>query len=201
MHFAVGCALRGNPRNSRRDEGTSKPNETHSSLAMEEYNCIGDSIENARLYPNTYICPNPFGSQRFGLDKTGFLADWEGEEITWSPGVRGSYLSMQSDGNLVLYNDKDEPVWASDCLSGGVTRLTKPGYAGVSIQSVSDDVTVWMVHGNGQESSCFSTTEPQVKCQGNVLARGGNLAHNEYLCSPTSQFLHFGLNDRGQVAL
>jgi len=125
-----------------------------------EVKCRGNILSTkTRLYPNEYICDRVTQQVRFGLNDRGRLALWHGRRMVWSPKVNqdiGDFVSMQDDGNLVLYK-KDEtggpsqPLWHSGCFANSAILKLESG--GLKVEKRNGDI-LWLIDSLGSESKC-----------------------------------------------
>ena len=140
--------------------------------------CVGSTLASGgRLNKNQFLCG---AFAHFGLEADGRLAlytyKWVPDgympmyfNYMDSPGVFGERLEMQrADGNLVLYNNHGDAVWASGCsgrrYSGAFLTINEiPGRGGgfegvdVVVPSASGEVLLWRVNlssGTWEESTC-----------------------------------------------
>jgi hypothetical protein len=166
--------------------------------------CKGGALNvKGRLYPNEYLCYSYKENvvKVFGLDQTGRLIATDGKEITWSAGVTGDFLTLQKDGNMVLYKNS-KPVWATGCTAPAGTefQLIRTFYDVEIIDSMDPDKLVWQIfESNGQESECFPlhpNTSPPVNCMDTILEKRVRLNKNEYLCDFAG--LKVGMTNRGE---
>lgn len=168
-----------------------------------DFNCIGEELTvKETLYRNMYIGPNwacPQGGYRFGLDNEGYLGAWDYDGAVWNSGFKGDHLRLQDDGNLVLRDEMEHAVWASNCYGPDVTLKKSNSRAVRAI--AGNGTTVWGIYGN-QETRCYPTGDaPEIKCRGTMLSPGERLYPNEYLCGVLGPVQRFGLNDNGKLDL
>uniref|UniRef100_A0A7R9WA02 Bulb-type lectin domain-containing protein n=1 Tax=Pseudictyota dubia TaxID=2749911 RepID=A0A7R9WA02_9STRA len=172
--------------------------------------CIGDTLKpGEKLYPDQVLGPSwncKDGGYRFGLDSEGWLAYWTFDDaVGWYSGARGDYLTLEHNGNLVLYAKQskgkaDRAVWESGCSGKGAKFQSTGGMAFGQVVDANDKV-VWKVDDDGMESVCYPGNEwPKVKCRGNILGPQVRLLRNEYVCGHSGHH-RFGLNAQGKLGL
>lgn len=76
--------------------------------------CVGDRLlPSERVFPAEYLC-SANREHVFGLDEARTIVFFSAGVLQWSFATQGgAYLRMQVDGNLVLRDDTNSPVWAS----------------------------------------------------------------------------------------
>lgn len=86
--------------------------------------CSNTLLSKERLYAGEYLCSEN-GEFMFGLRDDGDLALWSEDATLWSAGTSGaSYLHMQLLGNLVVYDENIQPLWASNTSGNQGAYLT-----------------------------------------------------------------------------
>jgi hypothetical protein len=80
---------------------------------------------NGRLYPGQSVIS---ADRRFrlSLQPDGNLVLYSPTRALWASGTNGratAFLVLQADGNLVLYDRDTQPLWASHTEGFGLTRL------------------------------------------------------------------------------
>lgn len=107
---------------------------------------------NQTLNPGQLLT-SPDGSVTLSMEEGGNLALFVGGDPVWQSGTSGTangpgyYLIMQGDGNLVLYQEPIQPLWASNTVTGNVQSAT----ARVT------DAGQLLVVVNGQTAATFPT--------------------------------------------
>lgn len=101
--------------------------ETENTLDDDNQECLGSRLAATdRLYRGEYICS---GACSMGVDDNGNFGVWYDDGVKsdefWSTGWsldtagRGDFLTMQQDGNLVVYDNLRKPVWSSSTADAG----------------------------------------------------------------------------------
>lgn len=91
---------------------------------------------------------------RFQKDSNFVLYKWSGKSKkvlwasdTWKKG--GTFLTMQKDGNLVIYKSWHRPIWASNTFRKGGVRLTMQN-DGNLVMYTAKGKPVWATNTNGK---------------------------------------------------
>jgi len=76
--------------------------------------------------------------------ESGNLELWDvpAQRLLWETGTEGDMLTMQSDGNLVIYGKNQEPVWASD-TAGNVNAVLAASDDGRLMVLSEDQTVLW----------------------------------------------------------
>ena len=92
------------------------------------------------LRPKAHLGPGQFlvgtGGERLLMQPDGNLVVYRGSTALWSTStyVRGSYATVQTDGNFVVFTPQRKPVWASNTNgSGSSNRLAVAGDGNVKL--------------------------------------------------------------------
>lgn len=127
-------------------------------LCISQIAFAADTLESRqRLYSNQYLASDN-GKYRFYLQGDGnlVLRDWTTRKSLWSSGTHGdsgTKLSMQSDGNLVLYTASGRSVWSSKTHRTAAQRLVLHNDGNLTLQTSSGS-TLWSTNtGNGNSSN------------------------------------------------
>jgi hypothetical protein len=113
---------------------------------------------------------------RLEMAANGNLVIWENQDYNsprwWSDTAgRGAYAVMQADGNLVIYNWANQPVWATGTQGFWWSRLDMQNDGNLVVYNGSDlpffprDIPIWASNTNGESlgvSSCQTPTNVTV---------------------------------------
>lgn len=140
--------------------------------------------EGDRLLPGQSMCSSN-GAYCLKLHEDGNITVLKGDRTLWESETSNrcspKHLIMQSDGNLVAYDVRNNPYWASHtCDKGtGPFRL-----------DMQDDGNCVIYQGNGEPTWATDTWKTaNVTIKGNSLAAGARLKPNEALCSSNGRFI------------
>ena len=117
-----------------------------------------------RLYPDGWLCgTDSYGvEQAFGLSTDGQVEFYYNKKQVWAPQQRraGSYVALNNDGMLQVYDDNDNVVLSRGCgqSDNGMTpnrvALSNAGGFALAYQNGGIFKNIWSVNDEGKESGC-----------------------------------------------
>ena len=182
---------------------TDAPSDTPTYVSLTQFPSMAPStcsnhelkaLDSVDFFKGDFIC-SPNGRFMFGLDTSGDVVtiDKSSWETIWSLGTNlqsmSTYLTFQTDGNLVLYRSKNDHVWESDSSNKGADLLFINNFGDVIIGSDKGQV-LWSTESNVANG-----------CSGyQFLLRGSYLKPGQLLCSE-NEHTKFGLDYYGDFGL
>jgi hypothetical protein len=142
---------------------------------------------------NTITSPNGFYTFRQQTDGNLVLTRGGGR-VTWALGVKGSWVTMRADGNLVAY-DFGKPLWSTKTggHSGSNLRVQDDG----NLVIYSGATPVWVSRTSGKLPPEQPTTVSDRLTSGKGLVRGGGMS----LLSPNGRYRAFVHTDSGRLVV